>query len=103
MAQDGDLDRLLRGVRQFKHQGSAGYLRGKKADAENAEELDVSFLRNAVEPVDHRLGEEGEYFQQGNARIAWGVISPVRAGQGDPPQTFFDQLAEGSVVEIRRG
>jgi hypothetical protein len=67
-----NLNRLIRGLRQLEQQSDSGGLGRHQAYAEQAEKLHVGFLRHAVQPVNHRFGEEGEHFKQRHARIADG-------------------------------
>ena len=70
------------------------------AHADELEELDVELVRHLVEPVDRRVGEEGENLDQGHPRIAGRQVRPRRSGLADALAGRADELVEASVVEL---
>src|SRR6266436_5765373 len=49
-------------LRQLELQGDPCRLRGQQIYVEQSKEFDVGLLRDAVQPVDYRLADEGEHF-----------------------------------------
>ena len=48
-----------------------------EADADEPQELDVQLVRHPVEPVQERLGEEGEDLEQDDARVTRRQVRPL--------------------------
>lgn len=90
--------RLLGGDGQ-QHRGRPG---GPRSYAEQPEELHLGRVGDLVEPEQQRLAQEGEEFQQRDARIGLVVIGPFRVVHRDPAQQLLPQLVVAAVVEDGR-
>ena len=99
-ARDGNW--LNRRLFQAKDQADTGCGWRVKLHADQAQELDIGFFRNAVETIDHRLGQEGKQLEEDGPRIVRRKIGPIWGGLLNALNGFSKELVEITIVQVGR-
>jgi hypothetical protein len=95
----GDLDRLGRRSREPEAKVRSRGDGRLHLDPEQVEQCHVELLRDAVQPVDDRLGHPREQLDERDPRVGDVVLRPLRAALREAQARLVHEILEAAVVE----